>query len=119
MLHEQLGAAVVSAPPEMLGQVLLRVVLRGFQLEGFSLSMWMRRNKSKYFCAMFSNLKIGFKDRLPFNVAVLIWGSLKKKKSYCHELMLCNVSVNSMIGLYGFCEGQGEEKLLSADLQLI
>lgn len=70
---------------------------------------------------MFSNLKIGFKDRLPFNVAVLIWGSLKKKKkkSYCHELMLRNVSVNSMIGLYGFCEGQGEEKLLSADLQLI
>lgn len=39
MLHEQLGAAVVCAPPEMLGQVLLRVVLRGFQLEGFSLSM--------------------------------------------------------------------------------
>lgn len=29
---------------------------------------------------MFSNLKIGFKDRLPFNVAVLIWGSLKKKE---------------------------------------
>lgn len=33
--------------------------------------------------------------------------------------MLCSVSVNDMIGLYNFCKGQGDEKPLSADLQLI
>lgn len=30
--------------------------------------------------------------------------------------MLCSVPVNNMIGLYSVCEGQGEEKLLNADL---
>lgn len=75
----------------------------------------MRSNNSEYFCVMFCNFKVGFKDRFLFNVGALIWGSLKQM-SYCHELMLCSVPVNNMIGLYSVCEGQGEEKLLNADL---